>query len=95
MREPAPASVGLGSYADPDERAHVLDKRSLRTEISCPSAQTVKTVVDCHDDPIVGERARALFRDSWPEAVHREISGGHYPYVNAPEEFARTVLTAI
>ena len=53
------------------------------------------TVVDCHDDPIVGERARALFRESWPEAAHREISGGHYPYVNAPEEFARTVLAAI
>ncbi|WP_417766644.1 alpha/beta fold hydrolase [Stappia sp.] len=53
------------------------------------------TVIDCPDDPIVTAPARARFRETWSNASHRQVPGGHYPYVNAPEDFARAVLSSI
>lgn len=53
------------------------------------------TVIDCPDDPIVTAPARARFRRTWKEAGHRQVPGGHYPYVNAPEDFARAVLASV
>lgn len=53
------------------------------------------TVIDCDDDPIVRAPARTRFRETWSSADHRRTGGGHYPYVNAPEEFAQAVLASI
>ena len=53
------------------------------------------TLIDCGDDPIVTAPARRRFREDWTSADHMRTAGGHYPYVNAPEEFARAVLTVV
>lgn len=45
-------------------------------------------LVDCADDQIVREAARARFRAAYPAARKIGLTGGHFPYVTAPDRFA-------
>lgn len=49
-------------------------------------------LVDCLDDQIVREAARARFGATYPEARKISLTGGHFPYVTEPESFAAMLL---
>lgn len=48
-------------------------------------------ILDCDDDPIVGEAARQRLRQKYSSYHAKTISGGHYPYVMKPHVFSQEI----
>lgn len=82
-----------GGLAPRDLRGRLLQVSSSRPVRSSWNGPV--TLLDCVDDPLVRDAARARFREAWPGSRYLTLpEGGHYPYVLTPETFTHSILDA-
>ncbi|HHC09044.1 MAG TPA: alpha/beta hydrolase [Actinobacteria bacterium] len=81
------------TYTAPDAKRVFLERLDLVLEpFEAPEPAMPVAIVEAGDDPLVWPELRHALRETYPDApTYTFESGGHFPYVNRPYDYAEVV----